>query len=270
MTQDDALLNGDALRGDPLSGDGRANPGRWLGRAWRAGLDVLLPPLCFGCGGAVEGRAALCPACWRKTRFLAAPVCESCGLPFEADPGPGAVCGECARAAPPFARARAAFVYDEASRGLILGFKHGDRTDAAPVFALWLMRAGADLLPGAQLIVPVPLHWTRLFARRFNQAALLAHEVGRLAGIPVSTAALVRRRRTPSQGKLGRSARQRNLAGAFAVPPARRGALMGKRVLLVDDVLTTGATANACARVLLAAGASAVDVLTLARVVRAE
>lgn len=270
MAQDDALLNG-----DPSSGDGGANPGRWLGRAWRAGLDVLLPPLCFGCGAAVEGRAALCPACWRKTRFLAAPVCESCGLPFEADPGPGAVCGECARAAPPFARARAAFVYDEASRGLILAFKHGDRTDAAPAFALWLMRAGADLLaggqlPGAQLIVPVPLHWTRLFARRFNQAALLAHEVGRLAGVPVSTAALVRRRRTPSQGKLGRSARQRNLAGAFAVPPARRGALTGKRVLLVDDVLTTGATANACARVLLAAGAAAVDVLTLARVVRAE
>ncbi len=264
MTQDDFLLNGPAKRG-----------AGWLGRAWRAGLDVLLPPLCFGCGAAVEGRAALCLACWRRVRFLAPPVCETCGLPFEADPGPGAICGECARAAPPFARARAAFVYDEASRGLILSFKHGDRTDAAPAFALWLMRAGADLLPGtpspgAQLIVPVPLHWTRLFARRYNQAALLAHAVGRRAGVPVSTGVLVRRRRTPSQGKLGRSARRRNLAGAFAVPGSRRTAIAGKRILLVDDVLTTGVTAGSCARVLLAAGAAAVDVLTLARVVRAE
>ena len=273
MTQDDALLNGGPLAGGPLAG-GSAAPGAggglWLGRAWRAGLDVLLPPLCFGCGAAVEGRAALCLACWRRVRFLAPPVCESCGLPFEADPGPGAVCGECARETPPFARARAAFVYDEASRGLILSFKHGDRTDAAPAFGLWLMRAGAELLPEARLIVPVPLHWTRLFARRYNQAALLAHEVGRLAGVAVATAVLARRRRTPSQGKLGRSTRQRNLAGAFAVPERHRAAVAGKRILLIDDVLTTGATASACARALLAAGATAVDVLTLARVIRAE
>ncbi len=249
---------------------GAAASGTWLGRAWRAGLDVLLPPLCFGCGQGVEGRAALCLACWRRVRFLAPPVCASCGLPFEADPGPGAVCGECARATPPFARARAAFVYDEASRGLILSFKHGDRTDAAPAFGRWLMRAGAELLQDAQLVVPVPLHWTRLFQRRYNQAALLAHDLGARAGVLVSTGALVRRRRTPSQGKLGRSARRRNLAGAFCVPERHRAAVAGKRVLLLDDVLTTGATANACAKALLGAGAAAVDVLTLARVVRAE
>jgi ComF family protein len=259
MAQDGALLNG-----------GEGGGGRWLSRAFRGALDLVLPPMCLGCGETVEGPAALCPECWKKTRFLAAPVCACCGLPFEADPGPGAVCGECARESPPFARARAAFVYDEKSRGMILAFKHGDRTELAPAFGRWLQRAGAEVIADAQLIVPVPLHWTRLFARRYNQAALMAHELARLAGVPAATDVLVRRRRTPSQGKMGRTMRRRNLAGAFAVPEGRRAALAGRRVLLVDDVLTTGATANACARALLAAGAGAVDVLTLARVVRAE
>ena len=238
-------------------------------RVWRAGLDALLPPRCLNCGAAAEGQA-LCPDCWRRVRFLSAPVCETCGVPFAADPGPGALCGACAIEAPLFARARAAFAYDTDSRGLILAFKHGDRTDSAPAFGVWLMRAGAELLAEADAIVPVPLHWTRLFARRYNQAALLAHALGARTRIPVLPGLLARRRRTPSQGSLGRAARMRNLSGAIAVPDKRRAQASGKRILLVDDVLTTGATAEACARALRAAGARAVDVLTLARVVRAE
>jgi ComF family protein len=236
-------------------------------RAVRWGVDALLPPRCLRCGAPVESEA-LCAACWRGMRFLADPVCDACGVPFEADPGPGALCGRCAIDRPAFARARAAFVYDEASRGLVIGFKHADRTDAAPAFGAWLARAGAELLAEADAVAPVPLHWTRLFARRYNQAALLAHAVGARAGLPVEAGLLVRRRRTPAQGRLSRAARERNLCGAIAA--SARARIANRRILLVDDVLTTGATAEACARALLAAGARAVDVLTLARVVRAE
>ncbi|MDP7667316.1 MAG: phosphoribosyltransferase family protein, partial [Rhodospirillales bacterium] len=157
---------------------------------------------------------------------------------------------------------------DDASRRLVLAFKHADRTDAAPAFAEWMARAGAELLADGHVIAPVPLHWTRLFRRRYNQAALLAAALGAKAGVPVAHELIVRRRRTPSQGGLGPSARRRNLAGAFAAAPKGADAIADRRVLLVDDVFTTGATARACSRALLGAGAAAVDVLTLARVVR--
>ncbi|MEO5338699.1 MAG: ComF family protein, partial [Magnetospirillum sp. WYHS-4] len=165
-------------------------------------------------------------------------------------------------------RARAAVAYGETSRKLLLAFKHGDRTDSAPALGQWLQRAGGDLLPQVDLIAPVPLHWTRLFLRRYNQAALLARELGRLSGLPVVPDLLVRKRRTASQGHLNPRQRKENLQGAFAVHPRRRAGLAGKRVLLVDDVLTTGATVAACARTLAKAGAASVDVLTLARVLR--
>ena len=152
--------------------------------------------------------------------------------------------------------------------GLIVGFKHADRTFAAPAFGAWLARAGAELIADAGVIVPVPLHWRRLAARRYNQSALLAQAVARQCGRACAVDALRRLRPTPSQGGLGRLGRARNVRGAFAVPPARRALVAGRRVLLVDDVLTTGATAEVASRALLAAGARAVDVITLARVVR--
>lgn len=239
-------------------------------RAGRRLLDTVLPPRCLACGVVVDAVGALCTGCWPRVAFLTPPRCACCGLPFEFDLGADALCGACAAGRPPFARARAAFRYDEGSKELILRFKHADRTDAAPAFARWMARAGPELLAEADIVAPVPLHRFRLFMRRYNQAALLATVIGRLAGKPAINDLLVRRRRTPSQGGLGAAARRRNVAGAFAVHPGRRDALTDKRVLLIDDVLTTGATVSACSSALLRSGAAAVDVLTLARVVRQD
>lgn len=239
-----------------------------LRRAARVALDALLPPFCLSCRAVTDKPGTLCAPCWRTMQFLAPPFCACCGFPFEYDSGEGALCGACSRHSPAFDRARAVLRYDDASRGLILGFKHADKTHAAPAFGRWMARAGAGLLAEESIIVPVPLHWTRLFRRRYNQAALLALALAREARMPAAPDLLIRRRATPSQGRLGAAARRRNVAGAFAVRPRRRDLIDGKRVLLVDDVLTTGATADACARALKRAGAKAVDVLVLGRVVR--
>ena len=241
--------------------------GRRLGRA---ALDALLPPLCLSCQTIVDQPGAVCPACWSKLSFMGAPMCRSCGLPFPHDVGTDAECAACIAEPPPWDRARAVFAYDEASRSLILGFKHSDRLHAAPAFGRWLARAGAELAADADLIAPVPLHWLRLALRRYNQAALLADALARASGRVAVPDLLKRMRRTPSQGRLGRSERLKNVAGAFRVRDRHRLRIEGARILLVDDVLTTGATARACTQALLSAGAAAVDVVTLARVVRAE
>lgn len=233
-------------------------------------VDAVLPPRCLRCGVTVEISGALCSGCWSEMAFLGPPHCACCGYPFEFEMAPGALCAACSREPPPYARARAVLRYDDASRDLVLAFKHADRTDGAPAYGAWLARAGAELLAEADAIVPVPLHWTRLFARRYNQAALLAMALGKHAGLPVVPDLLIRRRRTPSQGRMSATGRARNVAGAFGLNPRRREFLQGRRILLIDDVLTTGATAESCARALLRGGAAAVDVLTLARVVRPQ
>jgi ComF family protein len=237
----------------------------------RIALDALLPPRCLVCGATVGSAGALCAGCWSRMTVLGPPCCTCCGFPFEygqAEGGGEALCGACLRERPPYARARAALRYDDASRGLIIAFKHADRTDAAPALGRWLAQAGAELLQDADLIAPVPLHRWRLFRRRYNQAGLLATHVARAAGKPLCADLLTRKRATPSQGRMGAAQRRENVAGAFIVTPRHRLALTGRHVLLIDDVLTTGATAGACARTLLAGGAAAVDLLTLARVVR--
>ena len=239
-------------------------------RLGKAVLDALLPPLCLSCQMVVDQPGAVCPSCWAKLTFLGSPMCRRCGLPFPHDVGPAAECAACVADPPPWERARAVFAYDETSRGLVLGFKHSDRLHAAPAFGRWLARAGAELAGEADIVAPVPLHWLRLALRRYNQAALLAQALVATAGGTCIPDVLKRTRRTPTQGKLSRGERLKNVAGAFGVRPRHRDRVEGKRVLLVDDVLTTGATARACAKALLAAGASAVDVVTLARVIRAE
>ncbi len=232
-------------------------------------VDSMLPPRCINCRALVDRETALCTDCWPLVDFLAPPVCLCCGFPFEYDPGPAdTLCAACTARRPVFDRARAVLVYGELSRRLVLDFKHGDRTWPAPAFGRWLARAGAELVAEADLAVPVPLHRSRLYARRYNQAAMMALALGRETGLAVQPDLLTRRRPTPSQGRLSPSARRRNVRGAFAVRPGCAASAEARRVLLIDDVLTTGATAEECARTLLRAGAAAVDVLTLARVVR--
>lgn len=180
--------------------------------------------------------------------------------------GEDALCGNCARERPAWDQARAVLRYDKRSRSLVLGLKHGDHTHIARAFGRWMHRAGSEVLAGADLLVPVPLHWTRLFRRRYNQAALLAHAIRTAGGPEVAADWLVRRRRTPVQGHLGPVARERNVRGAFAMRP--RCSVADRRVVIVDDVMTTGATVEECARVLRRAGAASVGVLTLARALR--
>lgn len=229
--------------------------------------DLILPPLTHD-GGDPSGAPGLTAGAWSRVTFLESPVCDGCGAAFEADGGAFAAdrCAACIAAPYAFARARAACVYDEASRGLILKFKHGDQQQFAGLFARWLSRAAADLLAEADAVVPVPLHRLRLLDRRFNQAAEIARPLSRHARLDYLPDALERSRNTVSQG--GRSARGRrlNVKSAFVVSEAGRRRVRGRRILLVDDVLTTGATAEACARALLAAGARAVDLAVVARV----
>lgn len=239
--------------------------GRLL-RIGRALLDGVLPPRCLACGETIDEQDALCARCWSGITFFGPPWCAACGLPFPYPMGANALCGACVRERGSWDRARAALRYDKNSRRLVLGLKHGDRTHLAPAFGRWMYRAGGEILAGADLLVPVPLHWTRLFQRRYNQAALLAQAIRSAGGPPVAADWLVRRRRTPSQGHLGPAGAERNVRGAFAVRAGRSFA--GKRVVIVDDVLTTGATVEECARVLRRAGAASVGVLTLARAVR--
>lgn len=238
-----------------------------LRRLGRAVVDGVLPPRCLNCGATVDEVNALCGPCWAGMTFFAPPWCAVCGLPFPHPMGEGAICGDCARRGPSWDRGRSVLRYDRHSRRLVLMLKHGDHTHLAGAFGRWMHRAGAELLAEADLLVPVPLHWTRLFARRFNQSVLLAQAIRAAGGPPVAADWLVRRRRTPSQGTMGPLARARNVRGAFAL--RSRCSVRGKRVVLIDDVLTTGATAEECARVLRRAGAASVGVLVLARAVRA-
>ena len=238
-----------------------------LRRLGRAVVDGVLPPRCLACGVTVGEVDALCGPCWAATTFFAPPWCTNCGAPFPHPMGDDAVCAECARRQPSWDRARSVMRYDRHSRRMVLMLKHGDHTHLAGALGRWMHRAGGEVLAGAELLVPVPLHWTRLFTRRYNQAALLAQAIRAAGGPPVAADWLVRRRRTPSQGVLGPAARARNVRGAFAL---RRGcSVRGKRVVLVDDVMTTGATAEECARVLRRAGAAQIGVLVLARALRA-
>jgi ComF family protein len=232
-------------------------------------LDLVLPPRCLACGGMVERHGRLCGPCWRGLTFLVPPHCRVCGYPLPDAASEAPLCGGCTHEPPAYGRARAALRYDEGTRGLVLAFKHADRTDSAPLFGRWLERAGRELLADADLIVPVPLHRWRLLRRGYNQAAVLARALAQESGLPLAPDVLQRRRATPSQQGLSAQARQLNVTPiSFRPHPWHRRRLTGRRIVLVDDVLTTGATVGACSRVLLAAGAEQVDVLTLARVVR--
>ena len=234
----------------------------------RLGLDSALPPLCPSCRDLVTDNG-LCPACWGKLAFISAPYCPRLGIPFAYDPGPGILSMQAIADPPAYSRARAAVRYDDVARKLVHALKYGDRMDLAPMIGRWMIRAGHELLDDADALVPVPLHWRRLWTRRFNQSAALAEHIARESGIAVTHAALKRVKATAQQVGLSRKDRATNVQGAFKVAPGARPAVAGRRLILVDDVLTSGATSDACARALLRAGAAQVDVLVFARVVDA-
>jgi ComF family protein len=233
-----------------------------------ATLDLALPTLCPACRNPVDGRG-LCPACWSKLSFITRPYCERLGIPFVYDPGPGILSMEAIASPPSYNRARAAVRFDEISRGLVHALKYGDRLDLAPMMGRWIGNAGREILAGADVLVPVPLHWRRLWARRFNQSAMLAAAISGESGVPVAASALKRVKPTVQQVGLSRTERAANVQGAFRVPEDGKAAVTGRRLVVVDDVLTSGSTVDSCARALLRAGAANVDVLIFARVAEA-
>ena len=225
---------------------------------------MILPPRALDHGSAMQ-TTGLSPEAWQRIQFIEAPVCDGCGAPFEHDLGAGVRCAACISQPRVFSRARAACLYDDASRDLVLQLKHADRTDLAGLLVSWISRGAAELIEDAELIAPVPMRPLRMLKRRYNQAAELARPLARRWRKTYAPDVL---KRIKEGGQAGKSAvgRQRAVAGAFQVPERKRRLVEGKRVLLVDDVLTTGATAEACARALLRAGARAVDVAVVARV----
>ena len=232
----------------------------------RLALDIALPTLCVSCREPVDGEG-VCAECWAKLSFIAPPFCPRLGIPFVYDPGPDLLSMEAIANPPAYQRARAAVRYDDVARTLVHSLKYQDRTDLAPAMGRWMARAGQELLDEADVLVPVPLHWRRGWSRRYNQSGALARVISRQTGVKLASEALRRVRATEQQIGLSRSQRASNVQGAFKVAPERAAEIEGRRVVLVDDVLTSGATTDACARALLRAKAAQVDVLVFARVV---
>ena len=232
-------------------------------------LQVLYPPQCISCSAPVVTDFGLCADCWRETPFIAGLVCDQCGVPLPgAESDERAICDDCMTIARPWHRGRAALLYRDNGRRLVLALKHGDRMDLARPAADWLRKAAAPILEPGMLVVPVPLHWLRLIKRRFNQSALLSRGIALATGLEHCPDALVRRRSTGTQDGKTRDARFANLVGAFAVPKRRESRIEGRAILLVDDVMTSGATFASATDALFSAGARSVSVLSLARVAK--
>lgn len=237
----------------------------WLRDFARSAVDLVYPPVCAGCGRHVGQHRGVCATCWSSLRLIERPYCDILGLPFSHDLGPGFVCADAIASPPVFARLRSAAIHDGISRVVVHGLKYQDRTDLALMMAQWMLRASDGYVAACDGILPVPLHPFRLWRRRFNQSAELARALARLSGKPYLPLALVRRKNTLQQVGLGAVARQDNVRGAFAVTPDGKSDVFGRRLVLVDDVYTTGATVSAATRVLMRAGAAEVTVLTFAR-----
>ncbi len=238
-------------------------------RAGVRALDLIYPPICLACRRATAGHFALCPACWAQMRFIERPYCEKLGTPFDVDLGqPGLLSPDAIANPPVFARARSVVRFDDGpAQRIVHRLKYYDRLETARPLGQWMARSGAELLDDADILVPVPMHRLRLIGRRHNQAAALAQAVSQATGVPAAMTALARVKPTPPQVGLSRAQRAANMQGAFRAREEGRLDILDRRVVLVDDVMTSGATANSAARALLRGGARRVDVLTFARVV---
>lgn len=230
-------------------------------------LDIVLPPQSLLTGHIRDAGAD--GGVWSEVNFLDEPCCQICGFPFEFDQGPDMLCGRCVVKKPAYDMARAAFQYDDVSRSMVLGFKHGGRTQGLAAFAAQMRRAGRKFLPEANYLVPVPLHYSRRIKRRYNQSVLLARALSRISAPTLDPDSLRRARPTETQGGKSASGRRRNVQGAFAIRDGHHSQIEGAHIILIDDVMTTGATLESCARTLKRAGAKRVDALVLARVVKA-
>ncbi len=228
--------------------------------------DLIVPPCCLSCRARTVGHGSLCPACWSNVQFIRPPLCDVLGIPLPFEVGERTVSAAAVAAPPAYDRARVVAHFNGEMRTLVHKFKYGDRQDLRSLFGRWLRDAGRDLLPDTDVIVPVPLSRWRLLWRQFNQAAVLSRELSRQTGLAMDPLVLKRIRSTRSQVGMTRDQRRRNVAGAFGVSKAARDRLAGKSVLLIDDVITTGATVEACARILKRAGVARVNVLALAMV----
>lgn len=245
---------------------GASGLGGGLRRLGAAVLDQLYPPLCLYCESAVATADALCGACFAKLRPITAPYCPVLGIPFEVSLGPDALSAEAIADPPPFGRARSVVLYNDVARKLVSRLKYGDRPELARFCARLMASAGHELWEGDPVLVPVPLHRTRQFERRYNQSAELARALGRVTGLKADPLLVARTRRTTQQVGLSADARTRNVAGAFTARPDLIERLRGRRVVIVDDVVTTGSTVKAVTRALNRAGADQVDVISFARV----
>ncbi|WP_372353268.1 ComF family protein [Pararhizobium sp. YC-54] len=256
-----------------MENEGAENPGRRLADGLRRGLrglmaaavDAVYPPVCAGCGRMTGQHRGVCPACWSTLRLIERPYCEVLGLPFSHDLGAGILSADAIANPPVFERLRSVAIHDGIAKSLVHGLKYRDRTDLAVMMAKWMIRASDGHVRACDAVVPVPLHAFRLWNRKFNQSAELARVIARMSARPYLPSALIRIKRTARQVGLGASQRQDNVRGAFQVTEAGKAALFGKRIVLVDDVYTTGATVSAATRALKKAGAADVTVLTFAR-----
>ncbi|MDR0631747.1 MAG: ComF family protein [Holosporaceae bacterium] len=225
--------------------------------------NICFPITCYNCGKIVDSEG-LCQECWKKIRWIGDPKCKICGVPFEIDAC--ALCPNCLRKKPHFDRAVSVFEYDSFSKIMILKFKHGDKTHICRQLSTWMYRVAQDAIKNADVIIPVPIHFLKRLKRKYNQSELLARELGKLSGIPYEPRILQKEKPTPQQEGLSRNMRLKNINGSFGVDSRYFSTLFKKTVVLVDDVLTTGATINECSKILKKHGAEKVIVLTIARV----